>query len=173
MPDPSLERAVADLDGAHPTSTRFIVLGVLCLLSGILYLDRICISQALPSMKSNLELSQHRSQLRPDGVHAGLRVVRGSDRPLGRPDRRAARVDADFAVVVGVHGAHGRCAGLGMLIGVRFLFGAGEAGAFPNVARVMSRWFPDARTWTGAGRVDGGVANRRAAPRFSPRCSSP
>jgi MFS transporter, ACS family, glucarate transporter len=26
---------------------------------------------------------------------------------------------------------------------VRFVFGAGEAGAFPNVARVLSRWFPD------------------------------
>jgi MFS family permease len=37
----------------------------------------------------------------------------------------------------------GACTGLWMLVGVRFLFGAGEAGAFPNVARVMSRWFPD------------------------------
>jgi MFS family permease len=29
-----------------------------------------------------------------------------------------------------------------MLIGVRFLFGAGEAGALPNAARVIARWFP-------------------------------
>jgi MFS family permease len=28
------------------------------------------------------------------------------------------------------------------LIAVRFLFGAGEAGAFPNVARTFARWFP-------------------------------
>ena len=28
------------------------------------------------------------------------------------------------------------------LILVRFLFGAGEAGAFPNISRVMARWFP-------------------------------
>lgn len=28
------------------------------------------------------------------------------------------------------------------LVLVRFLFGAGEAGAFPNISRVMARWFP-------------------------------
>ena len=29
-----------------------------------------------------------------------------------------------------------------MLLIVRFLFGAGEAGALPNSARVLARWFP-------------------------------
>jgi MFS family permease len=28
------------------------------------------------------------------------------------------------------------------LVAIRFLFGAGEAGAFPNIARSFSRWFP-------------------------------
>jgi MFS family permease len=32
---------------------------------------------------------------------------------------------------------------LGTLLAVRFFFGAGEAGAYPNVARILSRWFPD------------------------------
>jgi MFS family permease len=36
----------------------------------------------------------------------------------------------------------GVCTGFGTLIAVRFLFGAGEAGAYPNAARVVSRWFP-------------------------------
>lgn len=31
---------------------------------------------------------------------------------------------------------------LWLLIGVRFLFGMGEAGAYPNIARVLGRWFP-------------------------------
>jgi MFS family permease len=40
----------------------------------------------------------------------------------------------------------GAANGLVMLLIVRFLFGAGEAGALPNAARVLSRWFPaDAR----------------------------
>ena len=29
-----------------------------------------------------------------------------------------------------------------LLMLIRFLFGAGEAGAFPNTARILSRWFP-------------------------------
>jgi MFS family permease len=32
--------------------------------------------------------------------------------------------------------------GMNSLVAIRFLFGAGEAGAFPNVARSFSRWFP-------------------------------
>jgi MFS family permease len=36
----------------------------------------------------------------------------------------------------------GMSTGFIMLITVRFLFGAGEAGALPNSARVLARWFP-------------------------------
>ena len=32
--------------------------------------------------------------------------------------------------------------GYGSLVVTRFLFGAGEAGAFPNMARAFARWFP-------------------------------
>ena len=45
----------------------------------------------------------------------------------------------------------GATVGLASLLAVRFLFGAGEAGAFPNAARVLSRWFPA----TERGRVQG------------------
>jgi len=38
--------------------------------------------------------------------------------------------------------ATGLVQGFRSLLVVRFLFGAGEAGAFPNLARSMSRWFP-------------------------------
>src|SRR5262249_25619663 len=36
----------------------------------------------------------------------------------------------------------GAARGLYSLVAIRFLFGAGEAGAFPNIARSFSRWFP-------------------------------
>lgn len=32
-----------------------------------------------------------------------------------------------------------------LLLVVRFLFGAGEAGAFPNASIVVARWFPPAQ----------------------------
>jgi ACS family glucarate transporter-like MFS transporter len=36
----------------------------------------------------------------------------------------------------------GAAIGFRSLLVVRFLFGVGEAGAFPNIARALSRWFP-------------------------------
>ena len=37
------------------------------------------------------------------------------------------------------------------LLAVRFLFGVGEAGAFPNVSRTFSRWFPASERGTAQG----------------------
>lgn len=55
----------------------------------------------------------------------------------------------------------GACTGFLSLLFVRFLFGAGEAGAYPNMARIVDRWF--ARTergrvqaWLLAGSLVGG-----------------
>ena len=59
----------------------------------------------------------------------------------------------------------GAANGLVMLVAVRFLFGAGEAGAYPNVARVIARWFPLRRARRGPGHRDHlGAARRRAGP---------
>ena len=44
---------------------------------------------------------------------------------------------------------------------IRFLFGAGEAGAFPNAARVVTRWFPEQGTRHRPRRDHHHVANRR------------
>jgi len=45
----------------------------------------------------------------------------------------------------------GSAVGFASLFGYRLLFGAGEAGAFPNMARVQSRWFPK----SSQGRIGG------------------
>ena len=47
----------------------------------------------------------------------------------------------------------GAATGLTMLVVVRFLFGAGEAGAYPNVARIIARWFPRGERGTAQGLV--------------------
>jgi MFS family permease len=53
--------------------------------------------------------------------------------------------------------------GLGALVAIRFLFGAGEAGAYPNITRALHNWFPfkqrgfaQGAVWT-AGRLMGGL----------------
>ncbi len=125
------------------TRARFKVLTVICLLSGILYLDRICISAALDSIQKDLKISNTQTSyvLMAFTLAYGLFEI-----PTGRwGDRLGARrvltrISLWWSAFTALTGA---CTGLGMLVAVRFLFGAGEAGAFPNVARVMSRWFPD------------------------------
>ena len=49
------------------------------------------------------------------------------------------------------------------LLVIRFLFGAGEAGAWPNVARTFSRWFPRRERGTAQGIVFHGRAPRGRA----------
>jgi MFS family permease len=45
----------------------------------------------------------------------------------------------------------GAATGFRSLVAIRFLFGAGEAGAFPTVARSFSRWFPQRERGTANG----------------------
>ena len=144
MPDsPSSSRAFDLFESPAPSRTRFVVLGLLCLLAGILYLDRICIAAALESIQLALKLSNTAISyvLMAFTLAYGLFEV-----PTGRwGDRLGARrvltrISLWWSAFTALTGA---CTGLWMLILTRFLFGAGEAGAFPNVARVLSRWFPD------------------------------
>jgi len=44
-------------------------------------------------------------------------------------------------------------AGLGTLIVLRFLFGAGEAGAYPNITRALHNWFPIRQRATAQGFI--------------------
>lgn len=135
--------ALEPVESLRPTRTRFAVLGVLCLLSGILYLDRICISAALDSIQKDLKLSNTEISyvLMAFTLAYGLFEV-----PTGRwGDRLGARrvltrITLWWSVFTALTGA---CTGFWAMVPTRFLFGAGEAGAFPNVARILARWFPD------------------------------
>ena len=144
MPDlPSSSRAFDLSESPAPSRTRFVVLGLLCLLAGILYLDRICIAAALESIQLALKLSNTAASyvLMAFTLAYGLFEVptgRWGDR-LGTR-RVLTRISLWWSAFTALTGA---CTGLWMLIVTRFLFVAGEAGAFPNVARVLSRWFPD------------------------------
>ena len=128
---------------APMTKARFKVLGVLCLLSGILYLDRICMGAAVTSIRADLKISFYQTTFY---VMAFTLAYGLFEIPTGRwGDRLGARrvltrISLWWSVFTALTGA---CTGLWTLVAIRFLFGAGEAGAFPNVARVMSRWFPD------------------------------
>jgi MFS family permease len=127
---------------ARPTRVRYLVLGFLCSLSVVLYLDRLCMSMAGPPIQSELKLSNTVMGF----VHGAFLLAYGLfEVPTGWwGDRHGSRgvllrIVLWWSAFTALTGA---ATGLAMLLVVRFLFGAGEAGALPNAARVVSRWFP-------------------------------
>ncbi len=125
-----------------PTRARYGVLGFLCSLSFVLYLDRVCIGKAVVPIQNDLGLSTSEMgyALGAFTVAYGLFEV-----PTGRWGDRfgsrgvLARIVLWWSLFTALTGA---ATSLAMLVVVRFLFGAGEAGAYPNAARVIARWFP-------------------------------
>ena len=122
-------------------------------------------SQAAKPIAAELELTN--TQL--SYVHMAFTLAYGLfEIPTGRLGDRygsravLTRIVVCWSVFTALTGA---AWGLGSLLVIRFLFGAGEAGAFPNAARVISRWFPG----TERGRVQGlmlttALASGAAAP---------
>ncbi|MGQ0736995.1 MAG: MFS transporter [Acidobacteriota bacterium] len=125
-----------------PLPIRARVLAFAFALAVITYLDRICISAAAPYIMAELQLEAFEMSVVfgaftlayslfevPSGW---LGDVRGSRRVL----TRIVVWWSAFTVLTGA------AQGFRSLVVIRFLFGAGEAGAFPNIARSFSRWFP-------------------------------
>ena len=135
----------ADLANLQPaTHVRHVVLLYLCLLTFILYLDRICMGQAGPFIKDELNLSDTELGMAFSAFTLAYGLFMAAAGRLG--DRYGSR-----GVLVGIAVwwsictmLTGAATGLVMLLVIRFVFGAGEAGAFPNCARVVARWFPPA-----------------------------
>lgn len=142
---------------------RYQVLFVLSLLSVITFLDRIAISVAGPKIIDELGLSKE--QL---GWVLGIFALAygGFEIPTGLlGDRMGAkriliRVVLWWSVFTALTGLVN---GFAMLLLVRFLFGVGEAGAYPNTSIAIAKWFPaieraraQAWVWT-ASRLGGAL----------------
>lgn len=146
---------------------RLLVLGFL--MAVITYLDRVCLSAAAPSISRDLELS--RTQM---GyvfavfalAYAIFEIPAGwwGDR-IGQR-RVLTRIVACWSVFTILTGL---VRSYWALLAARFVFGAAEAGAFPNLSRALNRWFPRTERarangimWMGA-RLGGSLAPVLAA----------
>jgi MFS transporter, ACS family, glucarate transporter len=121
---------------------RWGVLLFLCTLSLLLYIDRICIGQAETSIRDELGLEKwHMGWV----FSAFMLAYCLFEVPTGHWGDRfgsrgvIARIVVWWSIFTALTGA---AFGFSSLVAIRFLFGAGEAGAFPNAARVVTRWFP-------------------------------
>jgi len=136
---------------SKPTRARFVLVAWLCGLSSILYLDRICMSQAVKPISDEFGFSKTEMSyvLMAFTLSYGLCAT-----PFGRlGDRIGPRSVLTWMVIAwsAFTALTGAATGLLTLVLVRLMFGAAEAGAFPNAARIMSRWYPVAER----GRVQG------------------
>jgi MFS family permease len=125
-----------------PTRARFVVAAWLCGLSGILYLDRICMAQAVKPLRDELGLSNTEASYVAMAftlAYGLCAVPAGHWGDRSGPRSVLTRIVLAWSLFTALTGV---ATGLLTLVLVRFMFGAAEAGAFPNAAKVMKSWFP-------------------------------
>jgi MFS family permease len=126
------------------------VLGMLSLLAIITYLDRVCIAVAGPRMQDALHIS-------PEAwgwvtsvfflSYSAFEIPTGALGDRIGPRRVLTRIVVWWSAFTTLTGM---VSNYSVLLLVRFCFGAGEAGAYPNASTVIGRWMPvtkRARAW--------------------------
>jgi MFS family permease len=118
------------------------VLGLLSLLLIVTYLDRVCISVAGPRMQEALHIGPAAWGWVTGIFTLSYAVFEIPAGALG--DRIGARRVLTRIVLwwSAFTSLTGLMTSYYPLLATRFLFGMGEAGAYPNAAVVVSRWFP-------------------------------
>jgi MFS family permease len=126
---------------AIPRSVRQRLLWLIFTLTVLTYLDRLAISAAMPTMAAEFGFTP----LQKGYIFSAFSLAYAAFEVPGGwlGDRFGARIALTRIVLwwSAFTGLTAAAAGYRSLLLVRFLFGAGEAGAFPNIARAISRWF--------------------------------
>ena len=124
------------------TRTRFTLLRLTFALSIITYIDRVCVSTAAPDIQKALGLTPGQMGWVFSAftiAYAAFEIPSGWLGDTLGPRKVLTRIVlwwSAFTVATGLVWNY-----VTLLI-ARFLFGAGEAGAFPTMSRSLSRWFP-------------------------------
>ncbi len=143
------------VDSASPlrggTRVRYRVLALTVLLAAITYLDRICISLTAPAIMRDLGLNKVEMGFVFSAFTLAYAVF---EMPTGWWGDRIGTRKVLTRIVIWWSAftiATAAAFNYASLLVVRFLFGVGEAGAWPNAARTFSRWFPMTERGTAQG----------------------
>ncbi len=133
---------MASEPAAGVSRARYLVVARLLALAAVVYLDRVCISTTAFAIKADLGLDDWQLGLVFSAytlAYAAFEVPSGF-----LADRFGARLMLTRIVVAWslMTAATGATRSFHSLLLVRFLFGVGEAGAFPSIARAYGRWLP-------------------------------
>ncbi len=161
---------------APPTMVRYKVLAWACSLSMLTYIDRVCIKQVEPDISRELGLTEQDFKwvFAAFGLaYALFEVPSGWLGDRFGPRRMLCRIVLWWSVFTALTGlvfpfrlnlgsaislsgfeiAAAVNGSLLLLILVRFLFGVGEAGAYPIMARALRNWFPYSRRGRAQGLI--------------------
>jgi len=127
---------------ATPTHARYWVVALALALAMIMYIQRVAISQAIVPISADLNLTKAETGmiLGAFGLSYALFEI-----PMGLlGDKLGVRwvlsqLVLAWSLFLALTGAVWNVTSLWIM---RFLFGAGEAGCFPNLTRMLSAWLP-------------------------------
>lgn len=143
---------------------RHGVLALLCAVSVITFLDRMAIAVAEPGIRGDLRLNPVEWGWVLSAYILANALFEIPSGAVG--DRKGQRFELTRIAVwwSGFTALTGWCRSFWQIAASRFMFGIGAAGAYPNAAGVISRWFPKREharaqgfVW-GASRLGGALA---------------
>jgi ACS family glucarate transporter-like MFS transporter len=145
------------LNTARPTRARYWVIVIAISLAFIQYIDRVCISQAAPAITQTLQLSDKQMGFIFSAftfAYALFEIPTGWLGDQIGPRKVLLRIVLWWSCFTAATGWAWNFSSMAV---TRFLFGAGEAGCFPNLTKAFSAWLPtrertraQALMWTGA-----------------------
>ncbi|HUS06356.1 MAG TPA: MFS transporter [Bryobacteraceae bacterium] len=125
-----------------PTRVRYRVVAFAVALAAITYFDRVCISTLAPKIMTDLHLTRVQMSFVFSAftlAYAAFEIPTawwGQRRGTRAVLTRIVAWWSAFTLATSMAGSYR------WLLAVRFLFGAGEAGAWPNATRTFARWIP-------------------------------
>jgi MFS transporter, ACS family, glucarate transporter len=125
-----------------PSRARYVVTSFAVALAVITYIDRVSIAVAAPSISKDLGLSSTQMAWALAAFAWAYAVFEIPGGWLGDrigPRRVLMRIVLWWSLFTAATGWAWSAASL---VTIRALFGAGEAGAFPNLTRVLTTWLP-------------------------------
>ncbi|QVL32526.1 MFS transporter [Telmatocola sphagniphila] len=146
-----------------PTGVRYTILLLLCCLAMITYIDRAVVSNAKDDIMDSV--GQDRADMYYLLVafqlaYALFEIPTGWLGDRFGPRSTLFRIVIWWTIFLSLTGLAGlKFGGETMLIGfsalllIQFLFGMGEAGAFPNISRAIYNWFPASQRGFASGCV--------------------
>jgi ACS family glucarate transporter-like MFS transporter len=144
MATSSARRSSVAPSGSHvaPSKARYWVIVFAVTLSILAYIDRVCISQAAPLISSDLGFS--RTEM--GSIFAAFALAYAAfEVPGGWMGDAMGPRKVLMRIVIWWSGFTALTGGMwsfGSMWFTRFLFGAGEAGCFPNLTKAFSVWLP-------------------------------